>query len=166
MMATLFHPVGLTENCRGCATQSLQYLKDLKTKTTLQRADPASVRIIVQKILHLGQVRYTNTEYFISVRLDSAPIQNTWLPVMTKTIWFSGCSFAVCRNLAGVLVLDFFPSVCFDWCFPTCLSQELRPKGMDIRQEELGDLVDKEMAATSAAIEEAVRRIDVSASNL
>lgn len=35
---------------------------------------------------------------------------------------------------------------------------------MDIRQEELGDLVDKEMAATSAAIEEAVRRIDVSPS--
>lgn len=34
---------------------------------------------------------------------------------------------------------------------------------MDVRQEELGDLVDKEMAATSAAIEEAVRRIDVSA---
>lgn len=33
---------------------------------------------------------------------------------------------------------------------------------MDIRQEELGDLVDREMAATSAAIEEAVRRIDVS----
>lgn len=45
--------------------------------------------------------------------------------------------------------------------FPTCNIQELRPKGMDIRQEELGDLVDKEMAATSAAIEEAVRRIDV-----
>ncbi|KAI1901179.1 hypothetical protein AGOR_G00057520 [Albula goreensis] len=40
------------------------------------------------------------------------------------------------------------------------LAQELRPKGSDIRQEELGDLVDKEMAATSAAIEEAVRRID------
>lgn len=33
---------------------------------------------------------------------------------------------------------------------------------MDVRQDELGDLVDKEMAATSAAIEEAVRRIDVS----
>ncbi|KAM4745231.1 huntingtin interacting protein 1 related b [Anableps anableps] len=82
----------LTENCRGCATQSLQYLKELKSKNTLQRADPASVRVIVQKILHLGQ--------------------------------------------------------------------ELQPKGMDIRQEELGDLVDKEMAATSAAIEEAVRRID------
>lgn len=32
---------------------------------------------------------------------------------------------------------------------------------MDVRQDELGDLVDKEMAATSAAIEEAVRRIDV-----
>lgn len=50
--------------------------------------------------------------------------------------------------------------------FPSSHTQELRPKGMDIRQEELGDLVDKEMSATSAAIEEAVRRIDVSADNL
>lgn len=41
-------------------------------------------------------------------------------------------------------------------------TQELQPKGRDIREEELGDMVDKEMAATSAAIEEAVRRIDVS----
>lgn len=32
---------------------------------------------------------------------------------------------------------------------------------MDIKQEELGDMVDKEMAATSAAIEDAVRRIEV-----
>uniref|UniRef100_A0A672ZVU8 Huntingtin-interacting protein 1-related protein n=1 Tax=Sphaeramia orbicularis TaxID=375764 RepID=A0A672ZVU8_9TELE len=80
------------KNCRTCATESLQFLKDLKTKITLQKADPAFIRVIVQKILHLGQ--------------------------------------------------------------------ELRPKSMDIRQDELGDLVDKEMAATSAAIEEAVRRID------
>ncbi|XP_072289854.1 huntingtin interacting protein 1 related b [Eucyclogobius newberryi] len=91
-MAPTDHADRLTENCRSCATQSLQYLQDLKTKISLQKADPASVRIIIQKILHLGQ--------------------------------------------------------------------ELRPKGMDVRQDELGDLVDKEMAATSAAIEEAVRRID------
>ncbi|KAM7017987.1 huntingtin interacting protein 1 related b [Tautogolabrus adspersus] len=91
-MAPTDHADRLTENCRGCATESLQFFKDLKSKTSLQRADPASIRIEVQKILHLGQ--------------------------------------------------------------------ELRPKGMDVRQDELGDLVDKEMAATSAAIEEAVRRID------
>uniref|UniRef100_A0A8D0CZG6 Huntingtin interacting protein 1 related b n=1 Tax=Sander lucioperca TaxID=283035 RepID=A0A8D0CZG6_SANLU len=91
-MAPTDHADRLTENCRGCATQSLQFFRDLKSKTTLPRADPASIRVIVQKILHLGQ--------------------------------------------------------------------ELRPKGMDIRQDELGDLVEKEMAATSAAIEEAVRRID------
>lgn len=42
------------------------------------------------------------------------------------------------------------------------LVQDLRPKGIDVGKEELGDMVDKEMAATSAAIEEAVRRIDVS----
>lgn len=42
------------------------------------------------------------------------------------------------------------------------LFQDLRPKGIDVGKDELGDMVDKEMAATSAAIEEAVRRIDVS----
>uniref|UniRef100_A0A5F8G8P3 Huntingtin interacting protein 1 related n=1 Tax=Monodelphis domestica TaxID=13616 RepID=A0A5F8G8P3_MONDO len=40
------------------------------------------------------------------------------------------------------------------------LGQELKPKSLDVRQEELGDLVDKEMAATSAAIENAVQRIE------
>ncbi|XP_030073693.1 huntingtin-interacting protein 1-related protein [Microcaecilia unicolor] len=40
------------------------------------------------------------------------------------------------------------------------LGQELRPKNLDIKQEELGDMVEKEMASTSAAIEDAVRRIE------
>nr|XP_054297865.1 huntingtin-interacting protein 1-related protein isoform X4 [Pongo pygmaeus] len=40
------------------------------------------------------------------------------------------------------------------------LGQELKPKSLDVRQEELGAMVDKEMAATSAAIEDAVRRIE------
>lgn len=39
--------------------------------------------------------------------------------------------------------------------------QELRPKGQDVRIEELGSMVDKEMIATSTAIEEAVLRMDV-----
>uniref|UniRef100_A0A8C6K1A1 Uncharacterized protein n=1 Tax=Melopsittacus undulatus TaxID=13146 RepID=A0A8C6K1A1_MELUD len=40
------------------------------------------------------------------------------------------------------------------------LAQELRPKSLDIKQEELGDMVEKEMASTSKAIEDAVRRIE------
>ncbi|KAA0716380.1 Huntingtin-interacting protein 1-related protein [Triplophysa tibetana] len=82
----------LTEHCRGCATQSLHFLRDLKSKSSLRGADPASIRAAVQKILRIGQ--------------------------------------------------------------------DLRPKGMDVGKDELGDVVEKEMAATSAAIEEAVRRID------
>lgn len=39
--------------------------------------------------------------------------------------------------------------------------QDLRPKGQDVRKEELGYVVDKEMVATSTAIEEAVLRMDV-----
>ncbi|KFP49967.1 Huntingtin-interacting protein 1-related protein, partial [Cathartes aura] len=40
------------------------------------------------------------------------------------------------------------------------LAQELKPKSLDIKQEELGDMVEKEMASTSEAIEDAVRRIE------
>uniref|UniRef100_A0A8C9S6G5 Huntingtin interacting protein 1 related b n=1 Tax=Scleropages formosus TaxID=113540 RepID=A0A8C9S6G5_SCLFO len=91
-MAPTDHADRLTENCRACATQSLLFLQELKSRASLQKADPTAIHVVVQRILKLGQ--------------------------------------------------------------------ELQPKGRDIRQEELGDLVDKEMAATSAAIEEAVRRID------
>ncbi|XP_047389283.1 huntingtin-interacting protein 1 isoform X2 [Sciurus carolinensis] len=40
------------------------------------------------------------------------------------------------------------------------IGEALLPRGLDIKQEELGDLVDKEMAATSAAIEAATARIE------
>ncbi|XP_012378247.1 huntingtin-interacting protein 1 isoform X2 [Dasypus novemcinctus] len=40
------------------------------------------------------------------------------------------------------------------------IGEELLPRGLDIKQEELGDLVDKEMAATAAAIEAATTRIE------
>ncbi|KAK1884604.1 RILP-like protein 1 [Dissostichus eleginoides] len=40
------------------------------------------------------------------------------------------------------------------------LAQDLRPKGQDLQKGELGYLVDKEMIATSTAIEEAVLRMD------
>ncbi|XP_054613531.1 huntingtin-interacting protein 1-related protein-like [Dunckerocampus dactyliophorus] len=82
----------LTDSCRDCANQCLQFLKDLKLQATLQRADPAAIRYSVRRILALGQ--------------------------------------------------------------------ELRPKGQDVLKEELGDMVDKEMMATSTAIEEAVLRMD------
>lgn len=68
---------------------------------------------------------------------------------MNSLAQFSSVIFSVISGIIHCFVSTRFP-------------QELRPKGMDVRQDELGDLVDKEMAATSAAIEEAVRRIDVS----
>ncbi|KGL75889.1 Huntingtin-interacting protein 1, partial [Tinamus guttatus] len=40
------------------------------------------------------------------------------------------------------------------------IGEALRPKGLDVKQEELGDLVDKDMAASSAAIETAAARIE------
>ncbi|RMC10927.1 hypothetical protein DUI87_12640 [Hirundo rustica rustica] len=42
----------------------------------------------------------------------------------------------------------------------SAIGEELRPRGLDVQQEELGDLVDKEMAATAAAIETASARIE------
>uniref|UniRef100_A0A3B4WXG4 Huntingtin interacting protein 1 related n=1 Tax=Seriola lalandi dorsalis TaxID=1841481 RepID=A0A3B4WXG4_SERLL len=83
----------LTDSCRDCANNCLQFLKDLKLQATLQRADPSAIRYTVQRILALGQ--------------------------------------------------------------------DLRPKGQDVLKEELGSMVDKEMIATSTAIEEAVLRMDI-----
>lgn len=40
------------------------------------------------------------------------------------------------------------------------IAQELRPPLLDIKEEELGDLVEKEMAATAAAVETAASRIE------
>ncbi|XP_060612819.2 huntingtin-interacting protein 1 isoform X1 [Anolis sagrei] len=40
------------------------------------------------------------------------------------------------------------------------IGEELLPKGLDVEQERLGDLVDQEMAATAAAIEAAAARIE------
>ncbi|XP_076614166.1 huntingtin-interacting protein 1-related protein [Chaetodon auriga] len=82
----------LTDSCRDCANNCLQFLKDLKLQASLPRADPSAVRYTVQRILALGQ--------------------------------------------------------------------DLRPKGRDVLKEELGHMVDKEMVATSTAIEEAVLRMD------
>uniref|UniRef100_A0A8D0GYL6 Huntingtin interacting protein 1 related n=1 Tax=Sphenodon punctatus TaxID=8508 RepID=A0A8D0GYL6_SPHPU len=91
-MAHTDHADRLTETCRDCGHQSLEFLNELKDKQSLGQADPAAVRKTLQGILQLGQ--------------------------------------------------------------------ELRPKSLDIKQEELGDMVDKEMSSTSAAIEDAVRRIE------
>ncbi|XP_053136270.1 huntingtin-interacting protein 1-related protein isoform X2 [Hemicordylus capensis] len=91
-LAPTDHADKLTETCRDCGQQSLNFLNKLKDKQSLRQADPAEVRRTLQGLLQLGQ--------------------------------------------------------------------ELRPKSLDIRQEELGDMVDKEMASTSAAIEDAVRRIE------
>ncbi|TRY81501.1 hypothetical protein DNTS_025309 [Danionella cerebrum] len=82
----------LTEHCRDCASECLQYLKDLKMRSSLPRANPGGVRRSVQHILLQGQ--------------------------------------------------------------------DLRSQGADVCKEELADLVDKEMAATSSAIEDAVLRMD------
>ncbi|XP_063305789.1 huntingtin-interacting protein 1 [Pelobates fuscus] len=40
------------------------------------------------------------------------------------------------------------------------IAQELRPPSLDVKEEELGDLVEKEMGATAAAVEAAVSRIE------
>ncbi|XP_037122145.1 huntingtin-interacting protein 1-related protein-like isoform X2 [Syngnathus acus] len=82
----------LTDSCRDCANNCLQFLKDLKLQASLPRADSTAIRYAIQRILALGQ--------------------------------------------------------------------ELRPKGQDVLKEELGNMVDKEMLATSTAIEEAVLRMD------
>ncbi|KAH0625413.1 hypothetical protein JD844_014903 [Phrynosoma platyrhinos] len=99
-LAPTDHADKLTETCRDCGQQSLDYLNKLKDKQSLQQADPGDVRRMLQSLLQLGQVETDLRSLVMEINL------------------------------------------------------------LDIRQEELGDMVDKEMASTSAAIEDAVRRIE------
>lgn len=46
-------------------------------------------------------------------------------------------------------------------CYFVFSEQKLRPRGLELQQGELGDLVEQEMAATSAAVESAAARIEV-----
>ncbi|KAG8010482.1 Huntingtin-interacting protein 1-related protein, partial [Nibea albiflora] len=52
---------GLTDSCRDCANNCLQFLKDLKIQASLPRADPTAVRYTVQRILALGQAKRDTT---------------------------------------------------------------------------------------------------------
>lgn len=53
---SLYPLLGLTDNCRDCATHCLQFLKELKLKATLQRAEPSAIRYTVQRILNQATV--------------------------------------------------------------------------------------------------------------
>uniref|UniRef100_A0A3B3CK55 Huntingtin interacting protein 1 related n=1 Tax=Oryzias melastigma TaxID=30732 RepID=A0A3B3CK55_ORYME len=81
--APVDHADSLSDSCRDCANQCLQFLKDLKFQPTLPQANASAIRY-----------------------------------------------------------------------------SDLRPKGQDVLKEELGTMVDKEMVATSTAIEDAVLRMD------
>uniref|UniRef100_A0A8C7LXX5 I/LWEQ domain-containing protein n=1 Tax=Oncorhynchus mykiss TaxID=8022 RepID=A0A8C7LXX5_ONCMY len=83
----------LTDSCREASTHCLQFLHELKSRATLHRADPTTIRYVMRRILTMGQ--------------------------------------------------------------------DLRFQGQDVLKEELGEMVDKEMTATSTAIEEAVLRMDI-----
>uniref|UniRef100_A0A3B3CL79 Huntingtin interacting protein 1 related n=1 Tax=Oryzias melastigma TaxID=30732 RepID=A0A3B3CL79_ORYME len=97
--APVDHADSLSDSCRDCANQCLQFLKDLKFQPTLPQANAGVKGLPWRWILH---------------------------------------------HLCG-----------------SVLVQDLRPKGQDVLKEELGTMVDKEMVATSTAIEDAVLRMDI-----
>lgn len=58
----------------------------------------------------------------------------------------------------GESVDIFFTDISISSCV---FVQKLRPRGLELQQEELGDMVEQEMSATSAAVESAAARIEV-----
>uniref|UniRef100_A0A7N8Y5D1 Huntingtin-interacting protein 1-related protein n=1 Tax=Mastacembelus armatus TaxID=205130 RepID=A0A7N8Y5D1_9TELE len=69
---------------------------------------------------------------------------------VSKTQSVKIVSYCVCKKQKSLLTL-----VTFFFVF-----QKLRPRGLELQQGELGDLVEQEMAATSAAVESAAARIE------
>uniref|UniRef100_A0A8C2XG07 Huntingtin-interacting protein 1-related protein n=1 Tax=Cyclopterus lumpus TaxID=8103 RepID=A0A8C2XG07_CYCLU len=59
-----------------------------------------------------------------------------------------------------VCVLHLFALILTSVSLVLSFGQKLRPRGLELQQGELGDLVEQEMAATSAAVESAAARIE------
>ncbi|MGH0152699.1 UNVERIFIED_CONTAM: hypothetical protein FKN15_023797 [Acipenser sinensis] len=154
-LAPTDHADKLTDSCRDCGNVSLQFLKDMKNKQSLARASPAAIKLIIEKILQLGKVRGAVQprvmgelhEGLASHGLDEFTDLTPMVITVVQEVKYE-FNIGVHRGIQS-------PD---NQTVP--FAEDLRPKSMDFNQEELGDMVDKEMAATSAAIEEAVRRIE------
>ncbi|MGH0147904.1 UNVERIFIED_CONTAM: hypothetical protein FKN15_011197 [Acipenser sinensis] len=154
-LAPTDHADKLTDSCRDCGNVSLQFLKDMKSKQSLAHASPAAIKLIIEKILQLGKVRGAVQprvmgelhEGLASHGLDEFTDLTPMVITVVQAVKYE-FNIGVHRGIQS-------PD---NQTVP--FAEDLRPKSMDFNQEELGDMVDKEMAATSAAIEEAVRRIE------
>lgn len=123
--------------CKQCGSEATSYLSSLQDLDSVEGADCTPVTSCLSRISAIGEVgAWASPPSGIGAWGTTVPLgQAGWWH-----LW-RGC--ASLRHSS-----------------PSC-PQELRPRGLDVEQEELGDLVDKEMAATSAAIETAAARIEV-----
>ncbi|MEQ2174186.1 hypothetical protein GOODEAATRI_005275, partial [Goodea atripinnis] len=76
----------LTNSCRECANNCLQYLNDLKSQANLQRADPSAICYIVQRILAMGQVKADrNNKKLYTLQQASRHVNDMAAVVVTST---------------------------------------------------------------------------------
>lgn len=146
---------GLTDCCRDCANSLLQFLNYLKLQDSLPRADSTPVRYSVQRLHALGQVR----EIPSFVHWNFCPAKFPFCKSGNSKFTFAKNEF-IQKHKHATAAVHTTPTVC---SIANCAIavQDLRPRGQDVLKEELGYMVDKEMIATSTAIEEAVLRMDV-----
>ncbi|XP_035415188.1 huntingtin-interacting protein 1 isoform X2 [Cygnus atratus] len=139
------------------ASECTERLQDAHRKYLSNRTDVSSLLPCVALFAHL----ISDTILQGSATSHMAPME----PADRLLEMCKQCGSEAMSYLSSLQDLD---SVEGADCTPvtSCLSrisaigEELRPRGLDVEQEELGDLVDKEMAATSAAIETAAARIE------
>uniref|UniRef100_A0AAR2JA14 Huntingtin-interacting protein 1-related protein n=1 Tax=Pygocentrus nattereri TaxID=42514 RepID=A0AAR2JA14_PYGNA len=81
----------------------------------------------------------------------------------THQLCFSQHVHSLCLSIVSLYactVLDKSQRPTFIYLISSQNEQKLRPRGLELQQGELGDLVEQEMAATSAAVESAAARIE------
>uniref|UniRef100_A0A8C7WEM2 Huntingtin-interacting protein 1-related protein n=1 Tax=Oncorhynchus mykiss TaxID=8022 RepID=A0A8C7WEM2_ONCMY len=94
-------------------------------------------------------------------RLGSLPLGKTLLAAMLTHFFHISCVSELVRavtHLAHLVGDTIVQGSATSHMVP--VEQKLRPRGLELQQGELGDLVEQEMAATSAAVESAAARIE------
>uniref|UniRef100_A0A8C2VWY9 Huntingtin-interacting protein 1 n=1 Tax=Chinchilla lanigera TaxID=34839 RepID=A0A8C2VWY9_CHILA len=157
---TLISCAGSTEHLLSKVKSVSSCIEQLEKSRSQYLACPEDISDLLHSVTLLGHLTSDTIAHGSSTSLRAPPEPADSLTEACKE--FCRETLAYLASLEEDATLKDADSTAMRSCLSKikAIGEELLPRGLDIKQEELGDLVDKEMAATSAAIEAATARIE------
>ncbi|XP_023570181.1 huntingtin-interacting protein 1 isoform X2 [Octodon degus] len=157
---TLISCAGSTEHLLAKVKSVSSCIEQLEKSRSQHLACPEEISDLLHSVMLLGHLTSDTIAHGSSTSLRAPPERADSLTEACKE--YGRETLAYLASLEEEAPLENTDSTAIRSCLSRikAIGEELLPRGLDIKQEELGDLVDKEMTATSAAIEAATARIE------